>query len=53
MLSARIAEVFADSDVTCGYRRLHAGLAAHGVVCGPEPVRQIMREQASSTCVSR
>src|SRR5664280_818769 len=39
-----IGKVFADSDDTYGYRRVHAELARLGVPVGPELVRTLMRE---------
>ena len=39
-----IGKVFADSDDTYGYRRVHAELARLGVPVGPELVRALMRE---------
>ena len=40
-LAARIRSFFTDHDGTCGYRRIHANLAAGNVWCSPELVRQI------------
>jgi putative transposase len=39
-----IGKVFADSDDTDGYRRVHAELTRLGVPVGPELVRTLMRE---------
>lgn len=41
-LRKRIVEVFADSDQTYGYRRVHAQLQRDGIDAGPELVRSIM-----------
>ena len=41
-LAARVRHFFTASDGTYGYRRIHADLAAEGVECSPELVRQIM-----------
>ena len=35
-LTAVISEIFADSDQTYGYRRVHAELRRQGVEAGPE-----------------
>jgi transposase-like protein len=43
-LKQLIEHFFDPSDGTYGYRRIHAGLAEHGVDCGPELVRALMRE---------
>src|SRR5664280_2316774 len=43
-LSLLIGKVFADSDDTYGYRRVHAELARLGVPVGPELVRTLMWE---------
>lgn len=52
-LTALIIEVFEASDETYGYRRIHAQLARWGVPCGPELVRDIMREQDLHPCQPR
>jgi putative transposase len=44
---------FVESDETYGYRRVHAELARWGVVCSPELVRSIMREQGLVPCQPR
>lgn len=38
---------------TYGYRRIHADLAAEGVECSPELVRQIMRQEHLVPCQPR
>ena len=38
---------------TYGYRRIHADLAAEGVACSPELVRQIMRQEHLVPCQPR
>lgn len=43
-LAAVIEHVFADSDGTYGYRRIHAELARMGRACHPDTVRAIMAE---------
>ncbi len=52
-LALLIAEEFANSDETYGYRRIHAQLARSGVHCGPELVRDIMRELGLRPCQPR
>ncbi|GAA3041741.1 transposase InsO [Actinokineospora globicatena] len=52
-LSRLITELFEASDKTYGYRRIHADLADQGVACGPELVRQIMRELGLRSCHPR
>ena len=52
-LSRLIAEAFADSDDTYGYRRVHAQLARWGEACTPELVRGIMRELGLVACQPR
>lgn len=52
-LTALIIEAFEASDETYGYRRIHAQLARWGVPCGPELVRDIMREQDLRPCQPR
>ncbi|MGZ5380098.1 MAG: IS3 family transposase [Mycobacterium sp.] len=42
VLAVRIEAIFADSDETYGYRRVHAQLAGEGIEAGPELVRAIM-----------
>ena len=44
-LAAVIEHVFADSDGTYGYRRIHAALARMGRHCDPQTVRAIMAER--------
>lgn len=48
-----IEEVFADSDGTYGYRRVHAELVRMGVQAGPELVRALMRELGLVSCQPR
>jgi putative transposase len=43
-LAALIRAIFDESDGTYGYRRVHAALARQGDDCGPELVRDLMRE---------
>jgi putative transposase len=43
-LAALIQAIFDESDGTYGYRRVHAALARQGDDCGPELVRDLMRE---------
>jgi transposase InsO family protein len=52
-LAVRIAKEFKDSDETYGYRRIHGQLARSGVPCGPELVRDIMRELGLQPCQPR
>lgn len=52
-LAVLIAEAFEASDETYGYRRVHAQLARSGVACGPELVRDIMRELGLRPCQPR
>ncbi|MDF2705059.1 MAG: family transposase, partial [Nonomuraea muscovyensis] len=40
-----VAEIFADSHETYGYRRVHAALLRRGEHCSAELVRALMREQ--------
>lgn len=44
-LGALIDELFADSDQTYGYRRIHAALARSGRYCDAQTVRSIMAER--------
>lgn len=46
LLAALVAEIFAGSHETYGYRRVHAALARRGEHCSAELVRALMREQA-------
>ncbi|MFE9934326.1 IS3 family transposase [Streptomyces sp. NPDC005533] len=48
-----ITKSFEDSDGTYGYRRVHADLSAWGVACGPELVRDLMRELDLQACQPR
>jgi putative transposase len=52
-LKERIKDIFADSDETYGYRRIHAALARQGVPAGPELVRALMRELGLVACQPR
>jgi putative transposase len=52
-LIALIREAFETSDETYGYRRIHAQLQRWGVPCGPELVRDIMRELGLRPCQPR
>ncbi|WP_329142580.1 IS3 family transposase [Streptomyces sp. NBC_01456] len=52
-LKLLITKSFEDSDGTYGYRRVHADLAAWGVACGPELVRDLMRELDLQACQPR
>jgi hypothetical protein len=49
-LRAVIAAIFADSDGTYGYRRIHAVLARSGIPAGLELVRALMRELGLEPC---
>ena len=52
-LALHIRAIFAWSDGTYGYRRIHAQLARQGVGCGPELVRQLMAELSLVPCQPR
>lgn len=52
-LAALISHAFTAADETYGYRRIHASLARGGVHCGPELVRDIMRELGLHPCQPR
>lgn len=52
-LAAVIQAIFEDSDSTYGYRRVHAALVRQGDGCGPELVREIMRELGLVPCQPR
>ncbi|MGN9847560.1 IS3 family transposase [Nonomuraea sp. H19] len=45
LLAASVAEIFAGSHETYGYRRVHAALQRRGEHCSAELVRALMREQ--------
>ncbi|MFD8531637.1 IS3 family transposase [Streptosporangium canum] len=45
LLAASVAEIFAGSHETYGYRRVHAALARRGEHCSAELVRALMCEQ--------
>lgn len=49
-LKALIQHAFEESDETSGYRRVHAELARWGITCGPELVRDLMRERGLVLC---
>lgn len=48
-----VAAIFEVSEQTYGYRRIHAQLARQGEQCGPELVRQIMRDAGLIACQPR
>ena len=52
-LKALIAAIFADSDGTYGYRRVHAVLARSAIPAGLELVRDLMRELGLVACQPR
>ena len=52
-LTALIQAIFEQSDGTYGYRRVHAALARQGEGCGPELVRDILRELGLVPCQPR
>ena len=52
-LASLIKEAFEASDETYGYRRIHAQLQRWGVPCGPELVRDIMRDLDLRPCQPR
>ena len=52
-LTALVVEIFADSDETYGYRRVHAELGRRGVPAGLELIRAIMRDQGLVPCQPR
>jgi putative transposase len=52
-LQGLIRQIFADSDETYGYRRVHAELARCGEYCSPELVRLIMRDLGLVPCQPR
>lgn len=52
-IAQSVVLVFADSDDTYGYRRVHAELARWQVDCSPELVRSIMRELGLVACQPR
>jgi putative transposase len=52
-LAAKIGVIFADSDETYGYRRVHAQLVRDGVEAGPELVRSIMADLGLVACQPR
>ena len=48
-----VTAIFDVSDQTYGYRRVHAQLARQGAECGPELVRQLMRDAGLVACQPR
>ncbi len=52
-LQQLVAQIFADSDETYGYRRIHAQLARWGERATPELVRSIMRDLGLVACQPR
>jgi transposase InsO family protein len=52
-LAALIQAIFNESDGTYGYRRIHAALRRQGEECGPELVRDLMRELDLVPCQPR
>lgn len=48
-----IEHLFADSDGTYGYRRIHAALARASRFCDPQTVRSIMAERGLVACQPR
>jgi putative transposase len=48
-----IEYLFADSDATYGYRRIHAALTRAGRYCDPQTVRAIMAERGLVGCQPR
>lgn len=53
LLTERIEHYFHATDGTYGHRRIHADIAAEGIECSPELVRQIMREANLEPCQPR
>jgi transposase InsO family protein len=52
-LAALIKAIFEESDGTYGYRRIHAALNRQGEPCGPELVRDLVRELDLVPCQPR
>jgi transposase InsO family protein len=52
-LAVLVQAIFDDSDGTYGYRRIHAALRRQGEDCGPELVRELMRELDLVACQPR
>ena len=52
-LAVLVQAIFDASDGTYGYRRIHAALLRQGEDCGPELVRDIMRELGLVPCQPR
>ena len=52
-LAALIQAIFTESGQTYGYRRIHAALTRQGEDCGPELVRELMRELDLIPCQPR
>lgn len=53
VLAAAISRIFAESDSTYGYRRVHDQLVRDGVEVGPELVRKIMAAEGLVACQPR
>jgi putative transposase len=53
MLAARVVTIFAESDDTYGYRRVHHQLGLEGVEAGLELVRRIMVDEELVACQPR
>ena len=52
-LTIEVVRVFAESDETYGYRRVHEQFQAEGLEAGPELVRSIMRAENLVACQPR
>jgi len=52
-LAVLVQAIFEESDGTYGYRRIHAALLRQGDDCGPELVRDLMRELQLVPCQPR
>ncbi len=52
-IKSYIQYFFDASDGTYGYRRIHADLRDHGIACGAELVRALMRELGLQPCQPR
>ena len=52
-LAVLVSQVFADSDETYGYRRIHAQLVRWGELCSPELVRGLMADLGLVPCQPR
>ena len=53
VLAQQVRDVFVDFDETYGYRRVWHELRRRGIECGPELVRDIMREHGLVACQPR